>query len=264
MSVISVINHSNQQSLDYNRIVSLVPSQTELLHYLNVEKEVVGITKFCIHPKEWFNSKTRIGGTKNINIAKIKSLNPTLIIANKEENVQNQIEELATICPVVVTNICSLNDALEMINEIGKLTNKFIQAKQLNIQIQAAFEQLHQFKQHFTTQRVAYFIWRNPYMVAGNDTFINNLLEACGFENIFSNFNRYPETTIEALQHLNVQTLLLSSEPYPFKEKHIQELQQQLPHTKIKLVDGEFFSWYGSKLLHAPHYFMQLIIDLNN
>lgn len=264
VSAISIINYSNQLNLNYNKIISLVPSQTELLHYLNLENEVVGITKFCIHPKKWFQKKTRIGGTKNINIEKIRALKPSIIIANKEENVRDQIEELATICPVIVSNIGTLNDALEMITSIGTITNKTYEAQQLNSQIKIAFEQLHLVKQNFITQKVAYFIWRNPYMVAGNDTFINNMLQACGFENVFSNTTRYPITTIEELQQLKVQTLLLSSEPYPFKEKHIQELQEQLPYTKIKLVNGEFFSWYGSKLLYAPHYFMQLVEALNN
>lgn len=264
VSVISIINHSNQQKLNHNRIVSLVPSQTELLHYLNLDNEVVGITKFCIHPKQWFQNKKRIGGTKNINLNAIKQLQPTLVIANKEENVQSQIEELATICPVVVTNISTLNDALEMIAYIGNITNKTNEANLLNQQIQTSFKQLNQFKQRFTPQKVAYFIWKNPYMVAGNDTFISTMLEACGFENVFSNNNRYPEVSIEALQQLNVQTIFLSSEPYPFKQKHIQELQQLLPETKIKLVNGEFFSWYGSKLVDASRYFMELLQELNN
>lgn len=264
MSVISIINYTNQCSLDYSKIISLVPSQTELLHYLNLENEVVGITKFCIHPQKWWQSKTKVGGTKNVHINAIKNLQPSLIIANKEENVQSQIEELATICPVVVTNIITLNDALEMIAFVGNITNKIQEVQLLNQQIQFSFNQLNQLKENNYPKKVAYFIWRNPYMVAGKQTFIDNMLQACGFENVYLNHNRYPTTTIEELQQLKVDILLLSSEPYPFKEKHIQELQAQLPQVKILLVDGEFFSWYGSKLLHAPNYFMQLFQELNN
>src|SRR5438045_6010203 len=106
------------------KIISLIPSQTELLSYLGLEKEVIGITKFCVHPKEWFTIKTRVGGTKNLNIDLIKNLQPDLIIANKEENVKEQIEELAIDFNIWVTDVNTLKDALGMIKDVGELTNK--------------------------------------------------------------------------------------------------------------------------------------------
>ena len=99
-------------------------------------------------------------------------------------------------------------------------------------------------------------------MTVGVDTFINDMLRQCGFENVFSNKTRYPQINIADLQTANCQLLLLSSEPYPFKQKHIDELSKQLPATKIMLADGEFFSWYGSRMLQSPVYFTQLITQI--
>ena len=256
-----------QKTVDLNcipkRIISLVPSQTELLHYFNLEEETIGITKFCVHPNAWHQTKTKIGGTKTIHIKKIKELQPDLIIANKEENVQAQIEELAQDYPVWLTDVNNLDDALIMITDIGELTNKVKEAGLLVKEINIGFDNLsHKPQTTNHKQKTAYLIWQKPYMTVGGDTFINDMLLKCGFQNIFADKSRYPEVTIDDLQIANCQLLLLSSEPYPFKQKHIDELQVQLPGTKIILANGEFFSWYGSRLLQAPSYFKQLISQI--
>jgi ABC-type Fe3+-hydroxamate transport system substrate-binding protein len=239
------------------RIISLVPSQTELLHHLELEEEVIGITKFCVHPHEWFRKKTRIGGTKDIHLQKIKELQPDLIIANKEENVRQQIEELAAAFPVWISDINTLDDALLMINSIGEITGKEEKAATLISRIKMNFSGLHlQIKN--TKLKACYLIWKEPYMTVGGDTFIHDMLTKAGFENIFQHKQRYPEISITDLQIADCQLLFLSSEPYPFKQKHIDELQTQLPQTKIILVDGEIFSWYGSRLLKATEYFSVL------
>jgi len=246
-----------------NRIVSLVPSQTELLHYLGLEKETIGITKFCVHPDTWFKTKTRVGGTKSIRSNIIHDLQPDLIIANKEENVKEQVELLALDHPVWLTDVNTLEDALNMIKDIGQLTAKEKEADLLIKKINTDFLLLA--SKHQTTNykpRTAYLIWRNPYMTIGGDTFIHDMLKKCGFENVFANRKRYTEINIEDLQVANCQLLLLSSEPYPFKQKHIDELSAQLPGCKIILADGEMFSWYGSRLLKAPGYFKKLISSL--
>lgn len=237
------------------RIISLVPSQTELLFDLGLGEEVIGITKFCVHPQNWFRTKTRVGGTKQLHLEKIKELQPDLIIANKEENLQHQIEELGKSFPVWVSNINNLEDATEMIESIGKLSNKESKAKQISAEIRHRFSQLQ--TTHYQPQ-TCYLIWQNPYMTIGGDTFINDMMKRCGFQNIFQQQKRYPEIAIEQLKTANCKLLLLSSEPFPFKQKHIDELQPLLPGTKIILVDGEMFSWYGSRLLKAPAYFQQL------
>ncbi len=239
------------------RIISLVPSQTELLYDLGLDEEVVGITKFCVHPEQWFRTKTRIGGTKNINIEKIIALKPDLVIANKEENVKEQVEALQPFTEVYVSDISTLADAKQMIMQVGALVHKKEKAGLLVEEIEKQFETLQQIHQHTTP--AAYFIWSDPYMAAGGDTFINDMMCVCGFANVFENEVRYPEINIEQLKTICCKVLLLSSEPYPFKQKHIDELQPLLTGTKIVLVDGEMFSWYGSRLIHAPAYFKQLM-----
>lgn len=242
------------------RIISLVPSITELLADLNLNDEVVGITKFCVHPRSWFKTKTRIGGTKNINFDSITLLQPDLIIANKEENVKEQIESLQNIAPVFITDVNDFNSALQMIAMIGAITNKLNAATSIIEKIKSKFDEL---KLPYKKLQVCYLIWREPYMTIGGDTFINSMLLKCGFENIFRNRNRYPQITIEEIEDEDFDVLLLSSEPYPFKQKHCNELQLHLPDKKILLVDGEMFSWYGSRLIFMPDYFKKIWQGLN-
>lgn len=236
------------------RIISLVPSQTELLHDLGLNDEVVGITKFCIHPKHWKKEKTIVGGTKQVHFDIIDELQPDLIIGNKEENEEGFITELATEYPVWMSDINSLTDALDMIEALGELTGRTREAEGLVVDILSEFGQLDQPKQK---KGAVYLIWKNPYMVAGQETFINEMLELAGFTNLVQE-SRYPELSIDEIKALNPSVVLLSSEPYPFKEKHIEELQAEMPNTQIMLVDGEMFSWYGSRLLKAPGYFKTL------
>lgn len=238
------------------RIVSVVPSQTELLHYLGLEDEVIGITKFCIHPEEWFRTKPRVGGTKQLNIQKIVALKPDLVIANKEENVQQQIEELAQNLPVWVSDVNTLHEAQEMITSVGTLVGRESKALELVETLNISFGALQ--KPQRIKSLTCYLIWKDPYMTVGGDTFIHDMLERAGFVNLFAAKSRYPAVTVEELGELGCEVLLLSSEPYPFLQKHIDELQAQLPDTAIVLVDGELFSWYGNRLLHSPAYFEQL------
>ncbi len=237
------------------RIISLVPSQTELLFDLGLKDEVIGITKFCVHPEEWFRTKTRVGGTKQMRIDTIHQLQPDLIIANKEENVKEQIEELEKQYPVWISDVNNLEDAYEMIEQLGLMTDKKQAAEKIITTIKENFDRLPTQNSELKT---AYLIWRNPFMTAGGDTFIHSMLNAAGFENIFADKTRYPEITVEDLPIAHCQLLLLSSEPFPFQQKHIDELQPLLPGTKIVLVDGEMFSWYGSRLQYAPAYFEKL------
>ena len=238
------------------RIISLVPSQTELLFSLGLDKQVVGITKFCIHPDAWFRSKPRIGGTKAIDFARIDALQPDLIIANKEENDRPQVEALAARYPVWVSDVKTLSDALTMIRSVGTLTGKEAGARDLANEIDAGFSKLTLPPK---TSPAAYLIWYRPWMAAGSDTFIHQMLRYCGFDNVFGDRDRYPEIELNTLSGIPDLTILLSSEPYPFRQRHIDEIKQTLPHAKVLLVDGELFSWYGSRLLHSPAYFRQLL-----
>jgi ABC-type Fe3+-hydroxamate transport system substrate-binding protein len=240
------------------RIISLVPSQTELLSSLGLDEQVVGITKFCIHPASWFRSKPRIGGTKALDPARIDALKPDLIIANKEENDKQQVEALAARYPVWVSDVKTLSDALDMIRSVGALTDKLVEARDLASEIDARFQTV---TSPAKTSPAAYLIWYKPWMAAGRDTFIHQMLRYCGFDNAFGDRDRYPQidaSDLNALTSIPDLTVLLSSEPYPFRQRHIDEVHKTLPHAKVLLVDGELFSWYGSRLLHSPAYFRQL------
>lgn len=255
------INHTIELKTSPQRIISVVPSQTELLYDLGLDEEVIGITKFCVHPEKWFKNKTKIGGTKNLNIEKINVLNPDLIIANKEENSENEIKYLQQKFNVWTSNISTLNDSLNMIKAIGKITEKNENAKKLINTIELEFKK---YQPNFTKRPTAlYLIWKNPYMSVGENTIIHHLMDYCGFDNVLKDKIRYPEITKTDINLLNPEFILLSSEPYPFKEKHIDELQLISPKSKIMLVDGEFFSWYGSRLQYAPNYFNRLLAELN-
>jgi len=240
------------------RIVSVVPSQTELLFYWGLDAEIVGITKFCIHPKEKAKAITKVGGTKQLNVNLIKSLNPDLIIANKEENERGQIEALMDVCPVWISDIYDLETAFGMIRGVGDIVGKRREADTLNLEIRHRFDTYIFPPLNIT---VAYFIWKNPYMVAGRQTYIDSLLQRCGFTNVFVS-ERYPEVSSDELVAANPDVLFLSSEPYPFKQKHIDEFKQLLPKAKVVLVDGEMFSWYGSRLLQVPEYLKELLSEV--
>ena len=250
----------NEISINYppKRIISIVPSQTELLFDLGLNDEIVGITKFCIHPNHKFVGRTKVGGTKKLNIETIRALKPDLIIGNKEENSQSDIELLMEEFPVWMSDINNLEDAIKAISEIGELVNRAPEASYLNHLIDAGFRDLQTLgkKAPFSGMGVAYFIWKGPYMVAGRDTFIDDILTKIGLNNVIEQ-TRYPEITLSELEALNPQFIFLSSEPYPFNQTHAEEIQSALPNAKIILVDGEMFSWYGSRLVKAVQYFFE-------
>ena len=236
------------------RIVSLVPSQTELLFELGLGERVVGITKFCVHPKEWFDTKPRVGGTKRVDFEKITALKPDLIIGNKEENSKEDIEALEKDYPVWMSDIYTFEDALEMIFEVSGFTN----SEEKGIEILKAISLAKgTFKEPIDLKKAVYFIWNDPYMVVGKNTFIDDMLYHAGYVNVVM-ANRYLELSIENLKSLAPEVILLSSEPFPFKEKHVEELKKHLPEVEIKIVNGEIFSWYGSKLIKAFPYFTSL------
>ncbi len=240
------------------RIVSLVPSITELLYSLGLDAEVIGITKFCVHPSYWLSSKKNIGGTKNLRIEDIIKLQPDLVIASKEENLKIEVDALSQDSDVLLTDVISVADGLQLVKDVGKVTGKEQSANDLAQNIEIAFAALHQ--RHLKAESlvsVVYLIWQEPYMTVGGDTFIHNMMSAAGFNNLFTNNTRYPIVTVQELESLKPDYIFLSSEPYPFKDSHREELQKKLPDSKIVLVDGEMFSWYGSRMLVFPKYIIE-------
>lgn len=249
----------------YQKIISLVPSLTETLCDLGLEDSLVGITKFCVHPKHLKATKTIVGGTKNVRFEKIKSLNPDIIIANKEENTLEMVLELEKICPVLVTEIYTIEDSVQVIEQFGELFQKRVEAQKWVGKIQSSLKGFELIVENVSERRVAYFIWANPYMVAGSNTYINSLLTLNKFKNIFAlKEERYPEIELRKIRlEGDPELVLLSSEPFPFKDEHAFEIGRFAHHSKTIFVDGEMFSWYGTRLIKAFDYFKKLQLRLN-
>ena len=241
------------------RIISLVPSQTELLYDLGLEESILGITKFCVHPYHLKSTKIIVGGTKKVNYEKIKALQPDIVICNKEENTLEIVEELRKISTVWITDIVTIQDNIQMIHDFGQIFNKRTQAQNLIDKTNSAYQDFQNFIKEKSIQKVVYFIWKNPYMVAGSDTFVNELLKLNHFQNIYLDKVRYPEIELENLKNDGDPDLIfLSSEPYPFKEEDAFEIGRFTHHAKTIFVDGEMFSWYGSRLIKSFEYFKLL------
>ncbi|PQJ72170.1 ABC transporter substrate-binding protein [Polaribacter butkevichii] len=241
------------------RIISLVPSLTELLVDLGLEDSIVGITKFCIHPVNLKQTKTIVGGTKSIHPEKIKALQPDIILCNKEENSKEIVAICEQIAPTHVSDIFTIDDNLALIKQYGNLFSVESNALEMITKISLKLTDFKQFIKNKATKKVVYFIWKDPWMAAGNTTFINHLLELNKFDNIYQHKKRYPEVDLEEMK-LNTQLdlVLLSSEPFPFKQEHLLEAEKNTSKAKAILVDGEMFSWTGSRLLKAFDYFKSL------
>ncbi len=239
------------------RIVSLVPSQTELLVDLALDDAIVGITKFCVHPNHLRKTKTIVGGTKQVDFEKIKTLNPDIILCNKEENTKDIVEQCESICNTHVSDVYTITDSIVLIKQYGNMFDCENEALEICSTIQSNLKDFKNFIAKKPVLSVAYFIWKNPWMVAANHTFINHLLELNNFKNRFNELERYPKVELENIKN-ETDVVLLSSEPFPFKKKHIQEVQNETESSNVILVDGEYFSWYGSRLIRAFNYFKTL------
>ena len=229
------------------RIVSLVPSQTELLADLGLSDRVVGITRFCERPEAWHNTKPFVGGTKNVDVDKVRALNPDLVLANHEENVQADVEAIDEFAPTFITDVRNVGEACDMIRVVGRLTHTKAQARKLAEQIEQQMDTL-------TVRnrlRAVYLIWRDPFMTVGGDTFIHDVMLRGGFQNPFGNQTRYPEISLQTIVDIDPEVVLCSSEPFPFhqKDRFTADLREALGSTPVRIVDGQVFSWYGSRLL---------------
>lgn len=240
------------------RIVSLVPSITELLHDLSLKDEVVGLTRFCERPPGWKQQKQIVGGTKDVRVDRVEALAPDLVIANREENRREDVEAIAQFSEVLLTDVAALSDALEMIESVAARTNRILRGRGLADEIRRRFDVLPSFK----PVRALYLIWKEPYMSVGSDTFIHDMMTRAGLENVMGRDTRYPLVELRALNPLP-EVVLLSSEPFPFETKHVSEVQNELPHAQIFLVDGQPFSWYGSRLRHTPSYLRDLRLRID-
>ncbi len=239
------------------RIISLCPSITDTLFALDLQDEIVGRTRFCIHPSPAVLDVKAVAGTKDIKMDAILQLKPDLIIAEKEENTKEIVEALEQHLPVYVAEVQCVQEAYTMIEDIGDVTNRRLEAESLNTAIQEGFKSL----QGLTSGSAVYVIWKKPYMAAGRTTYIDSLLKTLGFTNPITEFpGRYPELTTHDFQSANPDLVLLASEPYPFKEKHVPEFQEMLPNATILPIDGEMF-WYGPRMIEAAAYFKKRLSE---
>ena len=209
-----------------SRIVSLVPSQTELLVDLGLRNNIVGITKFCVHPKDLRTEKIIVGGTKKVNYNKIKSLRPDIIICNKEENTKEMVRQLEAIAPVWVSDVETLPDCLRIIDQLGKIFGVSEKALKIASKIEYELKEFQQLLQHVSLKKVVYVIWKNPYMAAGKSTFIDSLLKINRFENIVGDLeSRYPEISEEDFKKFYKSKYTLFENDleniYKLKEKYL-------------------------------------------
>ncbi|MEA3494417.1 MAG: helical backbone metal receptor [Bacteroidota bacterium] len=256
-SIKSISNNFNFKDSS-TKIVSLVPSITESLFYFGLKNNIKGITKYCIHPKSVTKDIPKIGGTKTVDIEKIRMLNPDIIIASKEENLKMQIETLAIDFKILLTDVNSLNDCLDLNSAFGNIFNKVNMSKELNNKIVKGFKTLNK----ATKKTITYLIWENPVMIVAKNTYINDIISKIGFINAFSHLDRYPLVTDKQLTNSKSNFIFLSSEPCPFAIEHIGKYKKLCSESKIILVNGELFGWYGSRLLEAIDYFKELKNDL--
>lgn len=227
------------------RIISLCPSITETLYALGAGSRVVGRTQWCLHPQPQIEHVPCVGGTKKVNLRRVRELQPDLIICEKEENTREMVEALAPIAPTYVTNVESIKDAHSMLGQLGELLDTEAQAQVLSSAIQAAWAKLPK-----RSVRVAYLIWREPWMAAGDRTYIHSVLSHLGFDNVFAGREaRYPTFSLGELRALAPERILLSSEPFAFSQADADRLAADLPGVAIDLVDGELFCWYGARML---------------
>ncbi len=241
------------------RVVSLVPSLTELLHDLGMERDIVGITRYCVHPAHYRLEKTMVGGTKKVKFDVIEGLKPDFILCSKEENTKEMVERLEQIAPVYVTDVYDYNSALALIEELGKITNRRTQAQKIIAKIEYERNMTREFLKEYPVLRALYFIWANPYMAAGSDTFISAMMREAKLENALAGETRYPEINIKKIRiYYPSDVFLFSSEPYDFKDEDVYEVMRYNRKTVAVYVDGQYFTWYGSRMMKSFAYFREL------
>jgi ABC-type Fe3+-hydroxamate transport system substrate-binding protein len=241
------------------RIVCLVPSLTELLHDMGLERQIVGITNYCVHPVHYKATKTIVGGTKKVKYKTIKDLKPDFILCSKEENTKEMVGQLEKIAPVYVTDVNSFDEALQLIKKMGIILDRRTQSEHILDKINYRYKEYNSKFRGLKKQKVAYFIWADPWMVAGGNTFINDMIHISGFKNAYADNERYPEINIKRMKIVAAPTLLMfSSEPHNFTDEEVFEVLRRNKETLTIYVDGQYFSWYGSRLIKAFDHFDEI------
>jgi hypothetical protein len=247
------------------RIASLVPSITETLVELGLKDQLVARTGFCIHPADVVSSIAKVGGTKDVNLAKLRELAPTHCIVNMDENELPTVDAIREFVPhVVVTHPLSPEDNLALFEQLGTLFNREQQAQSLCSVLTIKLNEI-KLTAASKPERVLYLIWRTPYMTIARDTYISRMLALINWhtepalEGGAVGAARYPVVTLSEPWMQGIDRVLLSTEPYLFNPQHLSELRLLLEHPKVQLIDGEMCSWYGSRAIKGVEYLKTLI-----
>jgi ABC-type Fe3+-hydroxamate transport system substrate-binding protein len=245
------------------RIACLVPSITELICDLGLAPQLVARTGFCVHPREALQAVPKVGGTKDVDLDKLRALNPTHVVVNIDENLKATADALAAFVPhVVVTHPQAPQDNLALYRLIGGIFNRESAAEDLCAALQAALDAARCASAHWPIERVLYLIWKDPWMTVASDTYISRTLKVVGWETVpAASAVRYPAVELSAAARA-ADLVLLSTEPYMFRDKHVAELQGLLPGRRVALIDGEMSSWYGSRAIAGLSYLPRLRAQL--
>ncbi|MEO6443931.1 MAG: cobalamin-binding protein [Gemmatimonadaceae bacterium] len=245
------------------RLVSLCPSLTELLHDLGAADEVVARTKFCIHPAEWVAGIEKVGGTKNPKLDRIVQLAPDLVLMNEEENRREDADALRAAGIRVHSSMPRTAwDTAAMVRSIATAVGRAFAGERIAVEIERNAERVRNAASALPPVRYAYLIWREPWMTVSDDTFVGAMLELAGGVNVFgSRDTRYPTITLDELRTANPDVVLLSSEPFPFGDRHAEEIESATGIDRNRLVpaDGELLSWHGSRTIAGIDYAEQLL-----
>lgn len=258
------------------RIVSLVPSVTELLFALGIGDRLVGRTGFCIHPKDQIKTVPKVGGTKSVDIERIRELVPTHLIVNIDENEKSTVDQLANFVPnVIVTHPLGPLDNLPLYLLLGGIFGREVRAEELCAEFRSTYDKAVAACEHLPRETVLYLIWKAPWMTVSRDTYVSRTLAAVGWDTVETEGkDRYPEIKLTPELLSRVDRVLLSSEPYAFRERHLDEIRQTLaaadhffaptafeePESpvSVSLIDGEMTSWYGSRAIEGMKYLSRL------
>jgi ABC-type Fe3+-hydroxamate transport system substrate-binding protein len=241
-----------------SRIVSLVPSITELLCDLGLADQLVGRTGFCIHPREVVRRIPKVGGTKSVKIEKVRALEPTHVIVNVDENEKPTADAIAQFVPnLVVTHPLAPLDNLALYTQMGTIFGKEREAEELCARFQARYDEVA--ARRYARRNVLYLIWKNPWMTVSRDTYISRTLALFGQQTLPAHASeRYPKLALEEPWLSGIEEILLSSEPYAFREKHLREVSERLGKP-ARLIDGEMTSWYGSRAIRGLAYLAEFV-----
>lgn len=245
-------------------IISLCPSLTELVCDLGLANDLVAITQYCVHPADVVARIEKVGGPKNPRLDRIVELAPDLVLLNEEENRREDAEALAEAGVACHTSLpVTAEDTAAMVRSIGAAVGRPIKAETIARDIEERAGRVRQAALDRPAVRWAYLIWRKPWMVVGGDSFIDALLSLAGGVNVFGDHpERYPAASAEQIAQARPDVVLLATEPFPFEEKHRDELAgaSGLARERFCIVDGELLSWHGSRTPRGIDYAEQVMV----